>query len=413
MRRSVLLLVAVSVVAASTVPALGRQQASLAALNPTDANRIQIWNTSLKLIDKTMPQIRATDARWRSAFKQMATFPDGTLTPDVLSVLEVPYKARDIVLNEIEAQFGTTYDFIHSDATSSACTTSITNDCGNTMIAFRTPRMACVPAGACDVLRWKKLEKGDGRCQAMEPNPGQVAVLLNDAEQGKNLVVASVHYGAQDPVKCLPLNIKRTNDKIERKWPLRPLTIWAGDFNKTPQDHGRLKGAADYSEEYRTWRREENPSCWYRRLSQDHTGDECAVLNGKTWSFPYYDTVWETQSGRVNGSDAICTQWTLFNTAEHTVADGNRCDSRKNRIDYIWVRYETPDGKAVVKDAGSPYPVRQIDSAGTDQGFYDPTLAEPNSGDEVYYSDHRAVHARVYWCEPTVSKPDTPCANDV
>lgn len=191
-----------------------------------------------------------------------------------------PFKHRGVVRNEIQAQLGADYGIVHSDQNTEACRTVIKDSCGNTVIAFRTPRMACVPA-ACEAKRWKRIENGDGNRGTLESNPGQLAVLLNDTEQGKNLVVASVHYGSQDPVKCLALNIKRTNDRLERKWPVRPLTIWAGDFNTTPQDHGPLKRAPDYSEDYRAWRTETDPSCWYRRLSQDHSGDECEVLDGK------------------------------------------------------------------------------------------------------------------------------------
>lgn len=393
-----------AVVALTLLPAPAESQEN------ADANLIQVWNVSLHLVDKTDAQVAATNASWRSAFKEIAA--TTTYTPDLISVLEAPFRDKGTVLQEIEKRLDADYDTVHSDKTSSACRTTRSDNCGNTLMVYRTARFQQVcPGGMCEVLRWPRIENGDKNCGTAEPNPGQLAAQFLDKDQEKKLVFVSLHLPAQAPPKCMAPNVKRMNDLVEKKWKTRLLTIVAGDFNEPPDDHGALgRDAATHDQSYEEWRKETDPSCWYRKMSQSHTGDDCTTLAGSDWTFPYYDTVWEKQAG-TNPSDEICRKWTLGNAGVPAANDEwDRCDSRKNRVDYIWVRYETPDGMAVRKDAGDVYPDQQIHSADVDKGYFDPTPDQFGSGDEVRYSDHRALWAVVYWCSPAVAAADTPCA---
>ncbi len=379
----------------------------------TGANQLQFWNVSLRLVNP--PDTNWDKTVWKSAFDRMAEYAN---RPDIISVLEVPWHRRGDVMGEIEADLGVTnaeeYKFVHTDAKSPDCKTGTGDEdgklaCGNTMIVFRVGRVhrVCDTSGCEPPLRWKKYEQSpDGKCSSRAPYDDLIAVRLYDELQKKHLVVVSLHLGADDPQECVAPNLEKMNNKVEYNYAQRPLTIVAGDFNKHPDP--RYKDDSKAS----SWRREERKACWYKRFSQTHPDGGCSLTLTQEWSFPYYDAIWVTNS---SGPDDICDQWTSQNGrlggASGTAA-ANDCDNanenfKHKRIDYIWLRYETPDGVAIEEDKA--YADAQIEVASADRGFFDPSPANQDSGDEIRYSDHRALHALIYWCSPSTNRP-TPCS---
>ncbi|MDQ3915038.1 MAG: hypothetical protein M3323_06855 [Actinomycetota bacterium] len=385
-----------------------------AAPRPTEADRLQIWNVSLRLVREPYD----TAFNWRTAFTRMAQY---EYAPDVISVLEVPWHRRGDVSTEIENNLGAGYEFAHADAHTDPCRSSgtMTNNerrtlCGNTMIFWRTPRLTSICDPTCQVMRWRGWENSsptaDDCATNRHPNPDHIAVRLRDTEQNRVVTVASVHF-PNDPTKCLAKNLKEMNDMFEADttWRNRPLTVVAGDFNEHPDPRHDDDDEATYRLQ---WRREENQACWYKRFSVHHgSTDSCSLQLSGSWSFPYHDVMW------VEHSDApadICKQWTLGNEFPEGLAAADKCDEGtqpqvKKRIDFMWVRYETSDGTAITTDA-KDFARAQVDAASVDQGFYDPDPAVAD--DEVRYSDHRALHLRVFWCSPdaVLGGFATPCS---
>jgi len=374
----------------------------------TNSDQVDVWNVSLRLV-RSFKGSALGPNDWKKAFARMAEY---EVRPDVISVLEVPWHRRGDVLDVIETKLGNAdgkeYAFVHADAGTPRCRTGSgdqpgSTGCGNTMIVFLKERLRKICSdGKCQILRWAKIEDpGNRSCSTRSSVPDQIAVRLKDVDQDKAIVVASMHLGSGDPKECVAPNLKLMNKLIEADadFRSRPLSVVLGDFN----EHSDPR-STDPDADVEQWRRETKHACWYKRFSGNEADGGCSITVGRSFSFPYYDTMFVENSDE---GGIFCNQWTLGNAklgGSNTNADS--CSSRKKRIDYLWVRYETSDGSAI-KVSDMSYARTQIAAASVDQGFFDPTPDQPNSGDEVRYSDHRALHARINWC--AVSGKPTPC----
>lgn len=380
MRRLSTFLAALCVVASGVTPVSAQGQ------QPTSPEQIQVWNTSLKLVNSTAEQINDPTAPWRDAFEAMGSS-EYQYRPDLITVLEVPFKDQDEVKQEIELRFGEPYGSVHSDYGVTFCENNRSNDCGNTLLVWRAARFSKVTnaSGVAEVQRWAQYDdnNGDGDCDdSGDLNkhettvvPDQIAAKLKDAAKGKTLVLAGLHLANGAPPACVAKNLKKVSDHLESTWPNRPLTVVTGDFNEPVDPH-------HLSEESTHWRPETDTGCWYEQFSALHP-DRSTCQLFTSW---YYDAIWAENAG-ANPSDGICRHWTIGNLkATYSTADG--CGSAVKRIDYIWVRYE--DSTGARQELSLAQIQQKIEEAGTDR--YQESTPEAER-----YSDHRALYTRVLW----------------
>jgi hypothetical protein len=364
----------------------------------TTENELQIWNTSLKLVNYPDDW----DGDWRLVFRRMTAAQGDEATPtprpDIISILEVPWDMRKKVMAEVEETLGTTdatdYASVHVDAKTPYCKgikspSKKLVDCGNTLVAYRVARLGVeCPNGSCRVMRWKQILRGsNGGCSARNPYIDQIAVRLNDLAQDRVVTFVSLHLSSKNP-HCVGPSLKDMNDRLEGSdvWRDRPLTIVAGDFNEKPDQANR---------------NEEDPACWYRSFAAHHSED-CTIDSGDEYSFPYFDLVWAKNS---DSTEAICNHWTFGHNPLKQENDPD-CSLSAGRIDYLWSRYEASDGTAITFDdpaAAKEYAHSQTSRSWTDRGYAD------TGSTNVRYSDHRALFATVFWCSPTATSA-TPCS---
>lgn len=362
------------------VPASGQGQGT------TSAEQIQIWNVSLKLVNSTTEQINDPAAPWRDAFEAMASS-GYQHKPDLITVLEVPFKDQGEVKEEIELRFSEPYGSVHSDYGVTYCENNRSNDCGNTLLVWRAARFSKVvnASGAAEVQRWAQFDdnNADGDCDdSGDLNkhdttvvPDQIAARLNDNLKAKALVLSGLHLANGAPPSCVAKNLKKVSDLLESTWSNRPLTVVTGDFNE-PVDPHHLTETNDH------WRRETDTGCWYEQFSALHVERSTCQL----FSSWYYDAIWAENAG-ANPHDGICRHWTIGNLkATYGTADG--CGSAVKRIDYMWIRYEDASGARQELSLGQIQD--KIEEAGTDRYQENVTPAER-------YSDHRALYMRVRW----------------
>lgn len=383
MRRfSTLLAALFALTIAVTPPAPAQTQGN------TTSEQIQIWNASLKLVNSTGA---GTETAWKAAFKEMASS-QYQYRPDLITVLEVPFKDQDVVKTYAENTLGAQYGSVHSDYGVTFCENNRSNDCGNTMLLWRSARLSKVSdaSGAAEVERWAQFsdKNGDGDCDdAGDLNkhdgvvvPDQIVARLKDDVKGKALVFSGVHFqeGATDA--CLARNLKKVSDFFESRWPNRPLTVVTGDFNENVDIHAH---DATYGNEH--WRKETDTSCWYEQFSALRPDRTACQL----FSSHYYDAVWaENPDPTVN--HGICRHWTKANEeTQYTTAD-DACTSDRGRIDFVWIRYEDSTGTRIEYSLTGIQ--AKIEQAGADRGYY-----ETSTGERQRYSDHRALHARIRW----------------
>lgn len=381
MRKASTLLAALSAMVAVGLPASAQTQGR------TSSAQIQVWNVSLKLVNSTRAEIEDPDAVWRTAFRRMASS-DYAFRPDLITVLEVPFRDKGFVDQRVEEILGEGYGHVHSDYGVSFCETNRHNDCGNTMLFWRSARFSKArdASGDPEVTRWPQFSKnGDDDCD----DPGdvnnhngsvvhdQIAMRLDDVEHGKAVVLAGLHLAAGAPTSCVAKNLEKVSDRLEYTWSNRPLTVVTGDLNERVDIHAGDGTARSH------WRPETDTACWYEQFSALHP-DRDACQRFSSW---YYDAIW-AENAEANPDPGICPHWTYGNhVADYSQADS--CESPRGRIDYVWIRYEDDSG---IRQELSHAQIREkIDRAGADRGYYE------SSAKADRYSDHRALHMLITW----------------
>ena len=359
------------------------------AQGDTDASQIQLWNLSVSQVGthkNFTPDMQAALNR----ITDSGAYPN---RPDVFSVLELPYSSSWATddspmhrfVTALEDKTGLDYNHVHGDQQTPACNRQRSRKCANTLILWRSDRFERAGASG-NVHRWHQLEdrNGDNDCadsSDVSANRDQIAVLLHDKLQDRNLVVTGVHFTTASPIDCVERNLQLLSSELDNRWADRPLTVVTGDLNEYPHSpNGTVKS-----------RQERNPECWYDRFSAAHAnGDGCGADHP---AGGYYDTVWVDAGEAVNPSSAICHQWTLSNV---TIRDRNAdpCSLLALvRLDYFWVRYE-------VDGAFEPLTIEQISDrivkAGTDIGYHQNDSFDDTSG-TGRYGDHRAIHLTIAW----------------
>jgi hypothetical protein len=191
-------------------------------------------------------------------------------------------------------------------------------------------------------------------------------------------------------------NLRSLNRKLERSWHRRRLTIVGGDFNNVP-DRRKKSGGRDVI----AAGTEADPECWYRtftrfrsnRLSTKRTEGNRDCTDDRFFTRgadSYYDTVW--LAARRNRPRAICRAWTynrrLRATRGNSCTDTNSDGLRdRERIDYIWVRWENRRGKP-------QSPSRSQASALVGKADADRVCVD-NDCRNTRYSDHRAAFTEI------------------
>lgn len=361
-----------------------------AAQGTTGAGNVQVWNASLRLVrctqDSTCPPGNGEfTTYWKQFFDRAADgsrYPD---MPDVFVLHEAPKQKASTVMDIIRARVGGSWTYRHSDQ--SEC--SRIADCGNTMIVWRTGKLSFE-----DVLRWKLNPDGNG-CTDFATKRG-VAVKLSEDATANKIVIAGVHLYKSDGQDCTEANVQRANWQIENRWPMRPITVLSGDFNKMAHECG-MPGSPKCSAPNSEWRSERNSddsdsheelACWYKGLGARYetTGD--ADCSDFSFDQSYYDVIWEHERAKL--THGICASWTFDNVDRDTDQDGgaDSCQSDQKRIDFMWVRWENPSGDAL-EYGTQEVPSDKLVNANTDKGW-------AWTFDDKY-SDHRAMRAQLSW----------------
>ncbi|HEX2296611.1 MAG TPA: hypothetical protein VHN37_15065 [Actinomycetota bacterium] len=280
-------------------------------------------------------------------------------------------------------------------------------------------------------VRWLDLLREDsaGNCEIIddaaetaaddEDSKYQLGVKFKDTKNNdRSTVVASIHINRHGPVECDEENVARIHNRLEELSPTRRLTLVAGDFNMSPRRDD--KDCADQDADNKCDALPEaTQDCWYRNFSA--VGATCDPDPSQEHS--YVDTV--AVEAKATSATAICAQWTRARDSRdvsgnpgvydtHSGSDychdyldddghapgsanydapgteGNKRRRDKNRIDYIWVRWEDGSGNAVTA------PVDTIAEAAAKVVQASVDTSAPNPGNPaVRYSDHRGVHAAV------------------
>lgn len=329
--------------------------------------------------------------------------------PDIILASEVPFCTRsncgdsacfedDSILGSSRSFLtmlnavapGVEYDLIHAEGPPRY------REPADVLIAFRTDRFSYEED---DVHTWQELD-GDGCLGPEQWPPGEsfggqwmLAVRFWDAWQSRHVVAASVHFNHR--TDCVEENLRRFQAQVDDTWdPLegqsRDMIIIGGDFNERPcgslsEDRCRAEPSADP---------------WYQAMSEAYGGD-----------LHYHDTVWtRNHVPSLGRNNPICTQWTRTNAIRFDEAAVDQCDydceddgqfptepecKPHKRVDYLWVRWESPDGTVLSADNTPGFDASAwIPNARADQGYFGSIIKSPGTG---LYSDHRAVHAVLRW----------------
>lgn len=354
--------------------------ATAAGQDTTDSlDQLQVWSANMHLFT----QKALADGKWKRFVNRITnpTIDNHDYMPDIVLVQEITRVHADDFVKYLSEKAGATYHWRHAKA----ATSNIEGGGTWKMVVWRVGRLGLSTGTKEDVFRWAEFRRVEGtnRCEK-NPDRPSIAVRLNDKELNKTIVAASVHWSPHpdgSARRCGLLNTRRSERLLENQWPERRLTVLAGDFNRVPQNG---EDPADG--------RETDPDCWYRNVfgmysETDDTSscEDSAPLN-------YYDPVYLAHSDSEGDTNfSICHQWTHARSkgpaGSHACKDSRRDDDKKrdkSRIDYIWVRWETPDGE-VEKPSLADARVR-VPYAGADQIDWTNTPK---------YSDHRGVGARV------------------
>lgn len=351
---------------------------AVAAQNVSDKDTLIVWDINIA--------IKNADRKWRTFFDRIS---DGSVynrKPDIILAQDAPSADMGAFMNKLEASMGeTNYSYRHASPTSETQ--------GGNVVVFRNARF-----DVDSLTRWYSLQgkqecDRDGDDDAQE-DKNMIAVRLADVAHGKKVVAASVHWGSKVSPNCVWRNIKRMENKIDTKWDRRRMTVVGGDFNERPD-------AEETGDTIAEWRMEQDPECWYRTLAESVSRQDCSKSFNNAQQGHYYDTVWEDQygedddaGGSGDGIYDICQQWTTFNAKDGETCDqgaGGDEDRARQRIDYIWVRYENGDGSVA-----ATYTDEELESfiplARTDRGYKD-----GYSADLDRYSNHRGINAVLKW----------------
>ena len=385
---------ALIVVMAATMLVGALESGSRPALaRTTNKTELQVWTANLRKMNHIGPNL------WKKFVNKMAAH---NPKPDLIALTEVcnqdrggvPYNDVREFIMYLETKTGMRYDYKHSGNPGTECEEA------NSMVVWRARRFEYGKSPF--VRRWAALtddpkEKGrrcsndDGRNQA------QVAVALRDKKQKKTLVVSAVHLPVLETATCINENVLRMDRALEKLRQTRPLTIVGGDFNQNPQYESGAPGDEQITGTM------SDPACWYRSLNLLTAEDLSNCVSKPRHSIQrytpgtdfYLDAVHTRNPGPTPGTahPSICTEWTHSRkfasrgtactdiSGPDDVPDG-RAD--RGRIDYIFARWERPNG--------TPLP---IDSTNA------PSLITEAATDDTRpprYSDHRAVRALVQWC---------------
>jgi hypothetical protein len=263
--------------------------------------------------------------------------------------------------------------------------------------------------------RWLDLleQDGTGACVAVKDgdphednSKHQLGMKFKDKDNNdRSTVVASIHINRHAPDECDEENVRKIHNQLETLAPVRRLTLVAGDFNMSPDNDD---GCQDTDDDDECVLPEQTPDCWYLNFSATNATCDPDPIQQHS----YVDTA--GVEARAASADAICAQWTRGKDSrddangnpgvydlppssdychDHLDGDGHAGENGvrdRNRIDYIWARWEDGQGNAIttavdtVAEAAS-----QVIQASADTDA-------PRPGDpSVRYSDHRGVHAAV------------------
>lgn len=367
------------------------------AATSTGQDRLSVWTVNIH---------RFKDAGWKNFF---LSTDNATYHPDIVLVQDIANDdggdadngTRDSIqfAAALEDHTKLNYRWRHSDDAQAGA------NVGNAMVLWRNDRF---DETRISEARWKAAvdNDGDDLCgETGEFDKRQIAVRLWDLKQTRWLVAASVHYPVYPGYRwCVYRNVARTDGRLESLSPVRRLSIVGGDFNLRPDDAPLSNDSyTTSSPEPDSHGREADPDCWYRWFSAVH--DNTVDADGSYCdrgvdpaADTYYDTVWAEQAG-ANPSDALCDQWTH---TRQQATNGNACTDvsgpdgtadgllDRNRIDYVWVRWEDPEGNP-----------RPFDAAQAGDAVLSASVDPVSVNDTNRYSDHRAVQATIRWCLTT------------
>jgi hypothetical protein len=358
-------------------------------------NQIQVWTANIRKMNHIGPNV------WRKFVDRMSRH---DVDPDLIALTEICNQDRGgVPLNDVfefivylEGITGDQFDYMHSGDPGTECEEA------NSMVVWREARFEL--ANRPHAKRWSSFtdtEKDKNvRCSKSDGNNlAQVAVALRDKRQQKTLIFSSVHVPVSHASVCINENVAFMDHVFEELRSERPLTIVGGDFNQMAQHE------SDTSGDEQLIGTQLDPSCWYRSLNL-LTVDDLSRCVSEPKHVPrrysansdyYVDTVHVRHLGLTPGTahPSICDEWTHNRkfaargtactdiSGKQDVPDGL---SDRGRIDYIFARWEKPNGNALPLDAT------------TAQGLV--TDAAADKPPPPRYSDHRAVRALIRWCLP-------------
>lgn len=366
-----------------------------ATARSTNKAQLQVWTVNLRKMGHLGPNV------WRKFVNRVHKH---NVKPDLIALTEICNQDRGgIELNDVhefivylEGITGDQFDYVHSGDPGTPCEDS------NSMVVWRKKRFEL--GKRPNLVRWASYTEAnkDGNvfCSRSDGHTlTQIAVALRDKLQKKTLVFSSVHIPVRNSFTCINENISQIDRNLERLRGLRRLSIVAGDLNQMPQREAGTPG------DEQLVGTQTDPSCWYRSLNM-LTVDDLGSCMGKRWHSPehydeasdhYLDAVHVQHLGPAPGTSqpSICDEWThnrKYATRGTACTDLSGKDdvpdglTDRGRIDYIWARWERPNGNALPIEATNAPSL--ITKAATDQ-------ASPPR-----YSDHKAVRALIEWCLP-------------
>ena len=324
---------------------------SAAGADVTDKDHLVVWSVNLKLYERSHEGLHP-----KCFFDELARIASsGGNKPDIILGQEIGNESYGRFMQLLQARLDAEYSFRHSAEAGP----------GYNMVVWRKARLRL--RSNSNVHRFRSLVPRDGKCRAT--NSWQIAVRLFDLQQEKSLVASSLHFGAKEDA-CVHQNTIHAHTEINERWKSIPMLVLGGDFNEKPDNKD--------DSETGSWRREENPDCWYRLFSESLSDSKNDQACPGTSVSGYFDTVRQANPG-----DEICAQWSHGQI--RIPEDPESCENQKGRIDYIWVRYENANGDAVTTEPA-------IEVGLSDRGY-----SEDNDWDGSKYSDHRGVRARLTW----------------
>jgi hypothetical protein len=336
--------------------------------------QLMVWTVNIKHLEPPYD--------WRDVFDSMAS-PERA--PDIVLVQEVSSSEAAEFVAGLNTRLGTPHRSYEYRATPTGFNMVVWNEARLDISDAHTARQ--IPRNELFWRSWTGPRCNEGEQEI-------VAVRLWDGLALKSVVAASVRWLPGYAALCMQRNLHELDARLEEMWPRRSITIVGGDFNSHPD---RRTKPGDPPKDALASGSQSDPECWYRSfsalesntLSEPRTGNanlDCTDdPDYRSGADAYYDSVW--LSARAQGE--ICDQWTYTRGAARmgtactdTNGDGLR---DRSRIDYIWVRWEGPDGSVRLPPEAAAQ--RLIVGAGADQTCTD--CRSPT------YSDHRAVRAEI------------------